>query len=426
MKKLIMFVFTAAAIAVGCTKEPTPELSFDKSIYPLLADGSVEVTVSSSVAPASDLSVGIVFAGTAIKGTDYSVSAEKVVIAAGKKSGSLTITTKDNFSTSNIELSLSLPAGYVNGSVSSAKVTVDAKEKIIYSFDASEATVLDSYTIKINLKGVTSGDAFKASEQMEIPAKFTGDVESIKAEKKVFVVEKGSNVATLKISAEELEFGDSKEVNVAVDAENAGARYVEGEVKSSKLNVTGALTLKKLVGTWTFDSVFDVEDLTYFFEEEGDDPDLLPLNNTGFSFTISEVKDGDEVTGYKFTPSTTGDFAAYFRECEISYSAPVNPCDDYEQVGPYSTIEDNMFVAAIREDSQYNTYFALSKANIRFSTSETEIKTGVISLYLTAEGELIMSFHVMSYPPFGQVGWWDEDSFDADMFGFASLFTKAQ
>lgn len=425
MKKIFYLIAAATMFfAVSCSEED-PTVSFGKQAYVLLSDGTTDVDVVVSEAPQADLKVSLSFTGSAVKGTDYTVSSDYVTIPAGSKTASVTVSALNNIETSVIKMAVIAPAGYALGTVPEATVAVEAKEKIICSFETSSATVLDSYKVKMILSGVESGSSFAATSDMEIPVVISGSTDKCSFDGKTIKVQKGSNFGTLVVKAGDVELGDDATVEIAFDKAGAGARFVEGENSKITLNITGVLKLSSLVGTWKFDSIFDQEDVEYFYEEMEDDVTLLPLDNEGFTFTISEVKDDEgTVTGYKFVPSATGAFANYFREADITYCAPVNPCSGAELLGNYCAVEENMFVAMITDDAQYNTYFELSKANRAFSDSEESIGKGVISLYLDKDGGLTMSIHDYDTPPFGEM-WWDDTYFDADIFGFASLFTRA-
>ena len=275
--------------------------------------------------------------------------------------------------------------------------------------------------MKLELSGVDSGADWVASSDMEIPFTVTpaaGD--DLTFEDDALVVKKGENVATLVVNAGEIE-GDPKEFVIAVDEAKAGARFNKGTNGTITLNVMGAMKLSKLVGTWEFAETLDLEELELWFMEMEDDPELLPTHNEGFKFTISE-KDGV----YTLTPSAEGDWAKYFKECQIDYCAPIedNMCSDGTITGPYTTLENQMFVAESEgtEDLPY-TYFSLSSAYRNFDGDASAVGTGAIAITNDADGNLIILIKDYDQPPFGEM-WWDP-GYDPDMFSFASRFVKA-
>ena len=80
-----------------------------------------------------------------------------------------------------------------------------------------------------------------------------------------------------------------------------------------------------------------------------------------------------------------------------------------------------MFMAMEDYDVHSCSYYKLSVANRAFS-SETETLGEAVVIFTLVDGGLQVEFRDYDTPPFGEM-WWDT-GFDADMFGFASLFVK--
>lgn len=412
--------------AVSCNPEQAPSLSFGKAQYVLLADAPLTVDVVTDVAPAADLTVDLLFTGEAVVDADYTVSATSVVIPAGQAKGSVTITPLNNFEEGkNIIISMKVPTGYQLGKNATATVAVDAKEMIMYSFSAAQANVADKYTVKLNLTGSESGAEWVATDDMEIPYTITPALTeggALSAADDVFVVKKGENVATLVVNAGEVE-GEPAKFVIAVDQVNAGERFVAGTNASIELTVMGAMKLSKLVGTWAFEEVFALEELELFFMDEDDDPDLLPTHNEGFTFTIAENEGV-----YTLTTSGTGDFAKYFKECQIDYTAPVNICAEGAATGPYTALENQMFISFTDEGTDFDyTYFSLSSVYRNFDGNADAVGQGAIAITYDADGNLIVLIKDYDKPSSFALNWWAEgDDFDPDMFSFASRFVKAE
>lgn len=422
MKRILTVLASVAAVmaAVSCEPEQKPELSFGKAQYVLLADEALTVEVNTNIAPSSDLSVELSFTGEAVLDADYSVSSSSVVIPAGETDGTIVITPLNNFEAGkSIVISMTLPAGYQFGKNSTATVAVDAKEGIIYSFASATATVADSYTVKLQLAGEESGADWVATADMEIPYTVTPALgTALTAADDAFVVKKGENVATLVVNAGEIE-GDPQKFVFAVDADKAGDRFVAGTNVSTELTVCGAMKLSNLVGTWEFAETLDLDELEFWFMEMEDDPELLPTHNEGFKFTISE-EDGV----YTLTPSAEGDWAKYFKECQIDYCAPIeeNICSEGSVTGPYTTLENQMFVAEADGVAELAyTWFSLSSVYRNFDGNADATGAGAIAITNDADGNLIILIKDYDQPPFGEM-WWA--GYDPDMFSFASRFTK--
>ena len=429
MKRILSILTSVAMVitAVSCNPEQTPSLSFGKAQYVLLADAPLTVDVVTDLAPAANLAVELLFTGDAVKDADYIVSATSVVIPAGQAKGSVTITPLNNFEAGkSIVISMKVPTGYQLGKNATATVAVDAKEMIMYSFSTAQANVADKYVVKLNLTGSESGADWVASADMEIPYTITpAATDAIVCASEVLVVKKGENVATLVVNAGEIE-GEPETFVIAVDQTKTGGRFVAGTNSSIELKVMGAIKLSKLVGTWSFEEVLDLEELESWFEEyflEGDDssnPELLPTHNEGFTFTITE-----EEGVYTLTTSGTGDWTKYFKECQIDYTAPINMCAEGLVTGPYTSSEYQMFVAEseLVENLEY-TYFSLSSVYRNFDGDADAVGQGVIAITYDADGNLIVLIRDYDQPPFGEL-WWDP-GYEPDMFSFASRFVKAE
>ena len=423
MKRILTILAAVAMVmtAASCDPEQTPSLSFGKAQYVLLADAPLTVDVVTDVAPSADLEIALSFTGDAVLNDEYTVSAQSVVIPAGQVKGSITVTPSNNFETGkSIVISMTLPTGYEFGKNSSATVAVDAKELLQYSFAVAQANVADRYVVRLELSGLESGADWVASADMEIPFTITpAATEAIVLADDALVVKKGENVATLEVNAGEI-VGDPVEFVIAVDEEKAGERFNKGTNTSITLNVMGAMKLSKLVGKWEFAETLDLEELEMWFMDMEDDPEFLPTHNEGFNFTISE-KDGV----YTLTPSAEGDWAKYFKVCQIDYCAPIedNMCSYGTITGPYTTLENQMFVAESEgvDDLAY-TYFSLSSVYRNFDGDAEAVGTGAIAITNDADGNLIILIKDYDQPPFGEM-WWDP-GYDPDMFSFASRFTK--
>ena len=145
-------------------------LSFSRSIYILPASSSLEIELRASVAPEQDLEVPIQLTGTAVKGTDYTISAEKFVIKAGEKKATLLITPKDNLTEGQeIRVAITPTGGYSLGNKNVAMIPIETKEKIMYSFSTANGRLLSDLNVTVQLKGETTGTSFKASEGVHIP-----------------------------------------------------------------------------------------------------------------------------------------------------------------------------------------------------------------------------------------------------------------
>lgn len=428
MNKLFRLLAFAAIISLpfACTpEEEAPSAEFKDKILALHATQSVEVTVTLDKPAVEAVSIPVEFTCAS---NGFNTSAKNFDFATGESSKSMTVTDLNLPAGESITMKLLPVKGVTIGTNFTCVITKDAEETLIYTFSSAATELVSNGTsnVTLSLTGLYSGAKFMAAEDMIIPVVFEGEGKDlIGLEEGVtgFKVVKGGNTATLKlIGKSEIE---SKSTAVLKLGTFEGAPLSAGEISSVTVSLS-VFDINDLLGTWTFSEVYDVDELAFWFEDMEDDPTLLPLNNEGFTLNFSEDKDGNLI----LTPGTTGDFANFFRTATVTFTSPWSLCASNEITGKYSAKELNMFHAESLGISEgvNNTFFELSQANRAFSSETETLGKSVISLRITEDGDLELSLRDYDTPPFGEM-WWDYDEeagFDPEMFGFLSVFTKAE
>lgn len=425
MKKLMIFLALAAMVGLtSCKKESNVSVEFSKSVYVLLADAPLTVEMKTSEAVSSSLSVSVSVSGTAIKGEEYTLSAEKFDFASGTNKAAITISPLNNLESKEIVLTIgALPAGYELGATTSTVISVEKKEKIIYTFTAEKADLLDTYKMTVELTGATTGNNFTATSDIEVPFQLNAESTAVLGEdfevvggNMSIVVSAGTNKGYATLKALDNEFGEEKVAIFGIDGAALGERFIEGTVPSITVTVKGILKYSSLVGTWEFVEIPGLEEWEMWVEEMEDDPALMPTHVDGYQFTFA-LDDNGVLT---FTPgSIPGDLDNLLRECTISYTAPVNPAIDYVQLGDYCTEEAYMWTAEFMQ----LTYFMMSSANRAFSADTESLGEAAVAMRFNSDGNL--EFHLRDYdqPPFME-NWWGD--FDPDMFGFCYVMKRVE
>ena len=208
------------------------------------------------------------------------------------------------------------------------------------------------------------------------------------------------------------------DLNAPLGISLAGEGVIAGDVETMLVTVRGIPTIETLGGEWKFVEIVNKEELEYFYLEMEDDLELCPIHNEGFSLSFSS-KDG----GLVLSPSATGDFANYYRECSISNCKPKNMVAQGVVLGSCSSEEGNMFVTEIYSRPTQEIYYKLPTVNRSFDNSAESLGEGVISLSFLSDDEIIVSIHDYDEPGFAFM-WWEDGKFDAEMLGFASLFRR--
>lgn len=411
-----MAILTLALFSVACSEDGKITVEFEKTLYTVHGGGSVDIAVNVSEPAASDISIGLLFSGSA-SADKYAASFDTVTIPAGETTGTVTISDIRISQEEQIVVGIvSCPSGYTPGAKSVTIVTVDAEELLVCSFATTSDNAIGSYRARIDVSGAVSGKDLSLNEDVVIPLTASGAAASylnfggepharLKAGDKVAIAEFSLNPG----------FEEGAEVKLSI--KEGEDRILIGNNETITLKLYGAEIPEALLGTWTFDHVFDIEEVEEFFSEMEDDITLLPTHNEGFTLTF-EKDDAGIIT---VTPNDKGDFAKFFRTATVTPTEPINYSSEGEVTGMNTVSEINMFMAMEDYDFHTCSYYRLSEANRAFS-SEVETLGEAVVIFTLVEGGLQVEFRDYDTPPFGEM-WWDPE-FDPDMFGFASLFVK--
>ena len=412
-----MAILTLAILSVACSEDGKIAVEFEKTLYTVHGGGSVDIAVNVSEPAASDIRIGLIFSGSA-SADKYAAGFDSVTIPAGETVGTVTISDIRISQDEQIAVGIaSCPAGYAPGTKSVTIVTVDAEELLICSFASTSDNAIGSYRARIDVSGAVSDKDLSLNEDVVIPLTASGAAASylnfggephalLKAGDKVAIAEFSLNPG----------FEEGAEVKLSI--KEGEDRILIGNNETITLKLYGAEIPEALLGTWTFDHVFDIEEIEEFFYDDGkgDDITLLPTHNEGFTLTF-EKDDAGIIT---VTPNDKGDFAKFFRTATVTPTEPINYSSEGIVTGMNTVSEINMFMA-MEYGVHTCSYYMLSEANRAFS-SEVENLGEAVVIFTLVEGGLQVEFRDYDTPPFGEM-WWDPD-FDADMFGFASLFVK--
>ena len=417
MKRTIAILAAAVACAAACTKLGIPTIEFASltgNIY--LGTESTPVEIKTNLASESDAtaSVRISYIGSSLK--ELASVEQSVTVPAGETSVTLDVPNRpeelaEDEVVTSIKLTFTaLPAGYVPGAKAICLLSPSTSEALICSFAYEEADLIESLRVKVSISGSLSGKDWTANGDMSIPVEFSGEGSKYISSDGLVEVLSGENSGTLEIKAKE----GIHDLNAPLGISLAGEGVIAGDVETMLVTVRGIPTIETLGGEWKFVEIVNKEDLEYCYE---DVLELCPIHNEGFSLSFSS-KDG----GIVLSPSATGDFANYYRECSISNCEPKNMVAKGVVLGSCSSEEGNMFVTGIYSRPTQEIYYKLPSVNRSFDNSAESLGEGVISLSFLSDDEIIVSIHDYDEPGFAL--WWEDGKFDAEMLGFASLFRR--
>lgn len=412
MKKFFAILAATVLCVVSCTKLGIPTVEFANVVGNFYV-GAPSNPVAIRVNIAQDIDCKVTVKATYIKLTEEVESKDiEVVIPAGEREAYAEIPNSEDEGITTIRLTLNnLPAGFIWGGKLVCLLTPTLDEPVVYTFVSETANLHESLKLKVNLTGMNSGKDWKASSTMQFKAIVKGATDSVSADD-YFVVEEGESSAVLIIKTDEL-FDAEGKLYVSI-APQPG--LIAGDQESCTVSVMGLPTAKTLAGTWSFSELIDAEEMELWYMEMEDDFSLCPAKNEGFQLTIAE-KDG----ALTLTPNTTGDFAKYFRTATMTLCEPVNPVAKSVNLGKYTADEGNMFVSEVYMPYQQSIFYELSSVNRSFDTTE-KLGKGAMSIAFIDADSIIVTIRDYDEPPFGFM-WWDT-TFDPEMLGFASVFTR--
>ena len=384
MKKLLSAILAVAAVVSACKKSETPGTPTVSFIEPSTSNGTVTLMLSvSNYSSTEAVSVPVEFEGTAVLGTDYTVSAEAFIVGGPAPVLAITITPV-TFSNNKIIASISAPSGFTLGEKSQLEITLDAGSfgsMGRLTFDSAKADIFATGNIGILISTMddtddqwmdndtyisvevdTENSTAVLGEHFEFVggqyAFVEGDNYEGSVKIKVLKCEEGKNTFTLR-------FNDS--------------RFSNGTQASILVTIVDVYA--KLDGEWVInDLIMDREafsEINYLYGEEEfvEYPDFNSADKIRF-----------DVAGNKFHPDFQSNFKRYFIG-----EANMEP-------GEAMTIDlttDYFF-------GEQGTFLLVSLDNVNRYFSDTEFsedKQGYIGVNITEDenGEELLDFYVIDY-----------------------------
>lgn len=314
MKKIIPFLLmlvTAVFTACSSDDDNSFKVSFESANYNL-TKGSVNINITAANAPATATDIPVTFGGTAVKGEDYTVSADKYTVGGSSQSMSITVTAKNNFTEAKtITMSLS---GAETGKNGSTTINLGVQDKRLYSFAQKSYVLGSELEVEFDLLNIKDGSSYVAENDIEVsvaadPLLSTAvEGTNYQFENKTAVIAKGSNKCVFKLKALNLEQG--KNVIVVTPQVTEAQGFVAGAFPTAIVTMIGSYA-SDLFGTWVMNSLVTTKE--NFINAWGcteKDAEGWPTLNAEDTFTFSGDGTG---TGYKLTTSLKSELKNYFQ-----------------------------------------------------------------------------------------------------------------
>ena len=310
MKKVLFAILAAMTVLfVSCDPDEAvrPTVSFETAV-PIMSDGVATIRISVQNYSGEAVTVPVTFGGTAVEGTDYTVSAEAFVIGGTDPVTEIVITPLTYDSSKTISASLTAPDGFVLGqypviqynmSGAIANATFRTQSAILTS---SATLYIDLYDINADYKRVEREAFVEVEVDTEKSTAVEGTHFSFEGEKGVrFDV--GEFGASLSLKFLSLEEGHDKIVLKIKDSDAFGL----GTYPEIEISILGS-SWDKLSGKWVMNELLTESD---FFSMWG-----IDLTLDGFpEFNAEDAVTIDTENG-KFIPDFKSSFKYYFTENE--------------------------------------------------------------------------------------------------------------
>ena len=259
MRKFLFALLAAPLLFGACSDdndESTPTLSFAKPVL-ALSTGSVTLDLQVSGVDlsslASPVTVPVAFSGTAVKGSEYSVSAEQFILGGNNQSLSITVTALDNYDEAKeIVATLGSVADFIPGKNATTKISLGVKGKIMYSFSVKSMTMGETGSVQLDLYTAT-GAKYTAEQGIVIPIEIAEGSTAVENTNFTFegakqlVVAQGKSSGAITLKAGTLETGKDKVVLKTGLENNKG--FVRGQYNEITVTIFGSY-FSKLEGTW--------------------------------------------------------------------------------------------------------------------------------------------------------------------------------
>lgn len=394
---LAAFLIAAMAM-VSCSKKDnaSPELSvsFESTEYSIPQSGEVIMKLVASANVPSTTTIPFNLSGTAVKGTDYELSADAFVFAAGTNVAEVKVTTKASFDKVKLfKVDLgSMPSGIRAGNLLFTEVSIQAKDVLLYTFESQSVTMTESADINLSLE--TGTGSFVAEKELRIPvvlAEGTTAVEGVNFKfdgPKEFVIPAGKARATVKLKLLKQEAG--KDI-IFLKLGALNNHYAAGNFAKTKVSIFGS-SYERLKGTWKYKGFSNLEWLVLNTQGADDDPKFFPTKNTASDLLMFSDN------GLKV--DMTGDIRNYFKDASVTNLGEITEVLQEANGFPKPKVKMQLI--------------KLSALNVSFSNSKPNIRAGQLGLRIFVEGgKEILEVTVRDYEPV---------SFLANTFEMYSMF----
>lgn len=376
-------IIISAVALVSCGKDDELSkrgnvLEFETTTYSIPQSGELIIKVATTAPVSAAITVPFTLSGTAVKGTDYELSADAFVIPAGGRVGEVKVTTKASFDLNkSFKVNLgTIPSGVNSGNLLFTEVSIGPKDILIYTFESQTATMTESADINLSLTAAEG--SFVSPTDLKIPVEVTTGTTAVEGVHyafdgpKEFVIPAGKLQGKLKLKFLKQEAGKTLIVLKVAPGNN---HYVAGNFNKTTITIAGS-NFTRLKGTWKYKGFVNKNWLIDNMAFSGDNASDLPKFNSNDQIIINE-------SGLAI--QMTGDLKNYFRTATLTDKGEVTE-RLIEQSFPFPAVKMQVV--------------QLSAANVFFSPTKQKIRSAQIGMRVFIEnGKDILELTVRDFEP---------------------------
>ncbi len=364
MKKIIFMLAAVSVLFAACEKTPEikPAVSFETAV-PVLTEGVATLTLKVDQYTGTEaVTVPVTFSGTAVKGTDYTVSAEEFVFGGADPVTTITVTQIVYDATKTVTATLDIPEGFIAGAYPTS--TFNFSGKTAYCSFGDQATIMNTKASVVVGTYDGNGSPYKLKVAAEIPFKINtekstaveGEHFNVVGDKKV-IIDAEQKEGKIELEAIKFEKGKDK---IVLTLDPSG-KFGIGQAMEATITIVSYAD--NLVGKWVIKEFTPMQEFIDMWYVSTEDMAGYPVFNAADSFTI------DDNTG-KFIPDFKSEFKNYF-------------------IGESNFVEGEMYTLRGMTNVEVQLY-ELDNTNRYFSaTEQSEAKDSYVGVVLSQDGKEI-------------------------------------
>lgn len=384
MKKVLFAILAAMTVLfVSCDPDEAANTATVSFVSPVAAwaDGVATIEISVSGYSGDAVSIPVVFGGDAVKGTDYTLSAEAFVVGGTSPVTTITVTPTESGAEKSVTATLSAPSGFVLGQIPMCQVEMEGF--VGWASFASATDVLKgSLDITVGLydnEGSSLRPETAQTVEIEVDTENSTAVEGEHFEfadgvKGVFI-DAGKMNGILTINCIKVEDGHDKIVLKIKES----SRFYEGQTGTMTITIAGP-DWNKISGKWVMNELLTESD---FFSMWG-----IDLTLDGFpEFNAEDAVTIDTENG-KFIPDFKSTFKYYFTENESN----ITRGNEEEYMLDYLT---GSIILQELELDNINRYFTPDEQ------SEDKVALVGVRIIQDENGQELLDMYLFDYNPHG-------------------------